>query len=62
MHLKNTWNAWKLGWAELTPRQRIIAVCLLLLYVAMIGLTIATAPYNSSRSIQNDWNALQNLG
>ena len=31
--------------AALTRGQKIIAVCLLLFYLAMIGITIATLPY-----------------
>jgi hypothetical protein len=31
--------------AALTLGQKIIAVCLLLFYLAMIGITIATLPY-----------------
>jgi hypothetical protein len=54
MRLKNAWNTWKSAWAELTARQRKIAVCVLLAYIAMIGITIITAPY-SSRSMPNDW-------
>ena len=33
------------GTAGLTKGQKIIGVCLLLFYLAMIGITIATLPY-----------------
>ena len=39
---------------KLTNQEKIVGVCLLLLYLAMIGVTIATSPYvmsGPSRSI-----------
>lgn len=45
-------TAWKTAWANLTKRQKMIAVCLLLYYIAMIGVLIATAPYHVA--IPND--------
>jgi hypothetical protein len=50
---KTAWTAWRLTWAELARWQKVLAICLLLFYIAMIGLTIATAPYsNATRNNQ----------
>jgi hypothetical protein len=52
-YLKTSWTAWKLIWAELARWQKVVAICLLLFYIAMIGVTIATAPYgNPTRNDQ----------
>jgi len=44
--LKNAWTIFKLTWANLSRWQKLVAIWLLVFYIAMIGVTIATAPYS----------------
>ena len=57
--INRAWTTWKLTWAELAQWQKRVAVGLLLFYVAMIGVTIATAPY--SNPTRNDQATPQTL-
>jgi len=53
------------GVAGLTKGQKIIGVCLLLFYLAMIGITIATLPYianGESRAVSKERAAHFNQG